>query len=85
MTQEKEINSFNQRLQPYFLSLGSKIFTNSNGSVLCGTDLLFIKFILEEFLQRGFVWQLEHVGRDKELVVHAGKSVFHHLLAFAGA
>ena len=42
-------------------------------------------FIQQELFKGTLVWQLEHIGGDKELVVHASEGVFHHLFAFASA
>ena len=44
-----------------------------------------IHFIQKELFKGALVWQLEHIGGDEELVVHAGKGVFYHFLAFASA
>ena len=42
-------------------------------------------FVVQELLECSFIWQLQHIGGDKQVIVHAGNRVFHHLLTLAGA
>ena len=46
---------------------------------------MFFYFIQQKLFERTLIWQLEHIGGDKKLVVHASEGVFYHLLALAGA
>lgn len=47
--------------------------------------IMFFYFVQQELFKYTLIRELEHIGGDKELVVHASKGVFHHLLVFAGA
>jgi len=42
-------------------------------------------FIQQESFKGTLVRELEHIGGNKELVIHAGEGVLYHLFSFAGA
>ena len=44
-----------------------------------------LNFVAQELLECSLIRQLEHIGGDEELVVHASKSILHHFLALASA
>ena len=46
---------------------------------------MFLDFISQKLLECGLVWQLQHIGGNKQAVIHACYGVFQHLLTFAGA
>ena len=47
--------------------------------------MLFLQLFQQKLLKRLFVGQLKHIGRNEEVVIHAGERVLHHLFAFARA
>lgn len=47
--------------------------------------MLFLQLFQQKLLQCFLVGQLKHIGRNEEVVIHAGKGILHHLLALARA
>lgn len=47
--------------------------------------MLFLQLFQQKLLQCFLVGQLQHIGRNEEVVIHAGERVLHHLFAFARA
>ena len=47
--------------------------------------MLFLQLFQQKLLQCLLVGQLKHIGRNEEVVIHAGERVLHHLFAFACA
>ena len=47
--------------------------------------MFFLQLLQQKILKRLFVGQLQHIGRNEEVVIHAGERVLHHLLALACA
>lgn len=47
--------------------------------------MLFLQLFQQKLLQCLLVGQLKHIGRNEEVVIHAGERVLHHLFALARA
>ena len=44
-----------------------------------------IQLLQQEIFQDLLIWYLKHIGGNKELVIHASESIFHHLLSLSCA
>ena len=69
-----------------YISTG-KLRAKSKG-LLSEVGVLFLHILYlvsQELFECGLVWQLEHIGGNKEIVVQTCDGVFHHLFALPGA
>lgn len=53
--------------------------------MLYTNSTLLLQLLQQKILKRLFVGQLQHIGRNEEVVIHAGERVLHHLLALTCA
>ena len=66
------------------LPIYERIVRNSEFSSFT-SKIMFLYFITKELSEGCLVWQLQHIGRDEQVIIHACYGVFNHLLTLAGA